>query len=96
MDKKEFYWVVNNIIDIIKEFNNSERDRYVEGPICHIDESGEVWKIILQLINGDLSIVRRHERGFSRVYIDGKVNISKFALNNLKEEMFKIKKEIKC
>ena len=92
-NKKEFYWVINNIIDIIKEFKKSKEDLIMHGP-TYIDEGGEQWKIILDIEDGDLSIIRWHRRGLSQMYIHGKINIQYKFLNNLKEQMFKVKRQI--
>ena len=101
-NKSEFYWVINNVIDIVKEHKEQKKKSVISkcAPVT-VDENKEKWQLDLDMAVSEIQdewglyITRHHFRGLSQHYIMGRVFIAEDYLNKLKDVMFKIKKEIK-
>ena len=84
-DGKECNWIINNLIDLIK--NKQSVYDYEEER-----EDGLYTTVIENY--GDYIVIRmEYERGLSQYYINAELHIQKEAFKNLKDILFDIKKK---
>jgi len=91
--KKQFFWLINNIIDIIKSYQENKEDVEIRSP-RDCDDPSDYRYLYLSINTYGLLIKEVYMRN-GHYYCEGILPVSDSTQKKLKNAMFKIKKEIK-